>query len=80
MTKEEYKADFGDLTDKNLGQLKVLNTAIFPVKYNDKFYTDLLLPGREELTKLGMFIFHIIFSITMITKKMSRTPYNRAHI
>ena len=51
---QESTIDLGDLTDKNVGQLKILNAAIFPVKYNDKFYTDLLLPGREELTKLGM--------------------------
>jgi N-alpha-acetyltransferase 50 len=53
MPQREHSSDFGDLTEKNLGQLKILNAAIFPVKYNDKFYTDLLLPGREELTKLG---------------------------
>jgi hypothetical protein len=51
---QESSIDLGDLTDKNVGQLKILNAAIFPVKYNDKFYTDLLLPGREDLTKLGM--------------------------
>jgi len=47
--------DFGDLTEKNIGQLKVLNAAIFPVKYNEKFYADLLLPGREEFTKLAFY-------------------------
>eukprot|EP00026_Physarum_polycephalum_P019972 Phypoly_transcript_22265.p1 GENE.Phypoly_transcript_22265~~Phypoly_transcript_22265.p1 ORF type:complete len:167 (+),score=27.65 Phypoly_transcript_22265:98-598(+) len=52
---QESTIDLGDLTDKNVGQLKILNAAIFPVKYNDKFYTDLLLPGREELTKLAYY-------------------------
>jgi hypothetical protein len=51
---QESTIDLGDLTDKNVGQLKILNAAIFPVQYNNKFYSDLLLPGREELTKLGM--------------------------
>jgi len=44
--------DFGDVTEKNLGQLKILNSSVFPVKYNDKFYSDLLIAGKEELTKL----------------------------
>ena len=57
---QESTIDLGDLTDKNVGQLKILNAAIFPVKYNDKFYTDLLLPGREELTKLGV-LFMLVF-------------------
>lgn len=61
---QESTIDLGDLTDKNVGQLKVLNAAIFPVKYNDKFYTDLLLPGREELTKLGMYKCVLIFKVT----------------
>ena len=52
---QESTIDLGDLTDKNVGQLKILNAAIFPVKYNDKFYQDLLLPTREELTKLAYF-------------------------
>jgi len=55
MPHKDLPIDFGDLTEKNLGQLKVLNAAIFPVKYNDKFYTDLLLPGREDLTKLAYY-------------------------
>jgi len=33
---------FGDVTEKNIGQLRVLNVAIFPVRYNDKFYADLV--------------------------------------
>lgn len=30
----------GVLTDKNVKQLQVLNSAIFPIKYNDQFYKD----------------------------------------
>lgn len=37
--------------DKNVMQLKKLNTALFPVRYNDKYYTDALSSG--EFTKLG---------------------------
>jgi len=37
--------------DKNLMQLKKLNLALFPVRYNDKYYVDALASG--EFTKLG---------------------------
>lgn len=37
--------------DKNLMQLKKLNTVLFPVRYNDKYYADALASG--EFTKLG---------------------------
>jgi hypothetical protein len=69
---QESTIDLGDLTDKNVGQLKILNAAIFPVKYNDKFYTDLLLPAREELTKLGM--------ITCVINKRRSFIYNHISI
>lgn len=42
---------FDNLRDKNLMQLKKLNTAIFPVRYNDKYYSDALSSG--DFTKLG---------------------------
>lgn len=67
---ENSNIEFGDLTDKNVGQLKVLNSAIFPVKYNDKFYSDLLLPGREDLTKLGIYI---SFSLISLGKRRGRS-------
>ena len=41
------------LRDKNLMQLKKLNTALFPVRYNDKYYADALASG--DFTKLGQF-------------------------
>mmetsp|Transcript_63809 Transcript_63809/g.118577 ORF Transcript_63809/g.118577 Transcript_63809/m.118577 type:complete len:200 (+) Transcript_63809:46-645(+) len=34
--------EYGQLTEKNLGQLKKLNTATFPVHYKETFYNDLL--------------------------------------
>ncbi|KAK6912656.1 GNAT domain [Dillenia turbinata] len=39
--------------DKNLMQLKKLNTVLFPVRYNDKYYTDALSSG--EFTKLAYY-------------------------
>ncbi|CAJ1361560.1 unnamed protein product [Effrenium voratum] len=34
--------DGGNLTEKNMGQLKKLNLATFPVHYKDQFYLDLV--------------------------------------
>ncbi|XP_010254291.1 PREDICTED: N-alpha-acetyltransferase 50 [Nelumbo nucifera] len=39
--------------DKNLMQLKKLNTALFPVRYNDKYYADALASGK--FTKLAYY-------------------------
>ncbi|THU46235.1 hypothetical protein C4D60_Mb09t02810 [Musa balbisiana] len=39
--------------DKNVMQLKKLNTALFPVRYNDKYYADALASG--DFTKLAYF-------------------------
>ncbi|XP_020105880.1 N-alpha-acetyltransferase 50 [Ananas comosus] len=41
------------LRDKNVMQLKKLNTALFPVRYNDKYYADAL--ASADLTKLAYF-------------------------
>ena len=51
--REGFKIDLGDITKHNVGQLKRLNTVIFPVMYNDKFYKDVLDLG--ELAQLVYF-------------------------
>ncbi|KAJ0605451.1 putative transferase transcription regulator GNAT family [Helianthus annuus] len=38
--------------DKNLMQLKKLNSVLFPVRYNDKYYADAL--ASHHFTKLGI--------------------------
>lgn len=45
------KIELGDITPHNIKQLKRLNTVVFPVSYNEKFYKDVLEAG--ELAKLG---------------------------
>lgn len=37
---------FGDLTEKNIGQLRKLNEYLYPVRYQDKFYKDVLAQGE----------------------------------
>ncbi|CAN1325160.1 Probable N-acetyltransferase san [Linum perenne] len=39
--------------DKNLMQLKKLNTVLFPVRYNDKYYSDAL--ASADFTKLAYY-------------------------
>nr|DAD44826.1 TPA_asm: hypothetical protein HUJ06_003056 [Nelumbo nucifera] len=62
--RHEVLISLDGVRDKNLMQLKKLNTALFPVRYNDKYYADALASG--EFTKLGMkycygFLFSFLF-------------------
>ncbi|OQR92283.1 acetyltransferase, GNAT family protein [Achlya hypogyna] len=43
---------FGPITTTNVGMLRVLNTVIFPVHYNDNFYIDIVETPRG-LSKYG---------------------------
>lgn len=47
----EVAISLDGVRDKNMMQLKKINTAIFPVRYNDKYYTDAIASG--DFTKLG---------------------------
>jgi len=51
MTRETV--ELGEVTVHNIRQLKKLNTVVFPVSYNDKFYKDVLLAG--ELARLAYY-------------------------
>lgn len=58
--------ELGDITPHNLKQLRVLNTVVFPVSYNDKFYIDVLEVRRVEhfISGLGY-----IYSISFLLEK-----------
>lgn len=45
--------ELGDCTHHNLKQLKKINSVVFPVTYNDKFYLDVLDSG--DLCKLAYY-------------------------
>lgn len=45
--------ELGDCTPHNIKQLKKLNSVVFPVLYNDRFYIDVLEAG--ELAKLAYY-------------------------
>ncbi|XP_050316346.1 probable N-acetyltransferase san [Anthonomus grandis grandis] len=45
--------ELGNVTPHNIKQLKKLNSVVFPVSYNEKFYKDVLEAG--ELAKLAYY-------------------------
>ncbi|KAI8378709.1 acyl-CoA N-acyltransferase [Choanephora cucurbitarum] len=45
--------DLGDVTKNNLGQVRVLHKALFPVNYGENFYNELLEAG--EFAKLAYY-------------------------
>jgi len=47
------RIDLGEVTVHNIRQLKKLNSVVFPVSYNEKFYKDVLSAG--ELAKLAYY-------------------------
>ncbi|XP_057302127.1 N-alpha-acetyltransferase 50-like [Hydractinia symbiolongicarpus] len=47
------RTELGAVTPHNIKQLKKLNSVVFPVSYNDKFYKDILDVG--ELAKLAFY-------------------------
>uniref|UniRef100_A0A1A9VU34 N-terminal methionine N(alpha)-acetyltransferase NatE n=1 Tax=Glossina austeni TaxID=7395 RepID=A0A1A9VU34_GLOAU len=47
------RIELGDVTPHNIKLLKKLNTVVFPITYNDKFYVDALYAG--ELVKLAYY-------------------------
>ncbi|KAJ4749531.1 N-alpha-acetyltransferase 50 [Rhynchospora pubera] len=49
----EMEVSLDGVRDKNLMQLKKLNTAIFPVRYNDKYYSDAL--SSADFSKLAYY-------------------------
>mmetsp|Transcript_36053 Transcript_36053/g.63661 ORF Transcript_36053/g.63661 Transcript_36053/m.63661 type:complete len:222 (+) Transcript_36053:89-754(+) len=59
--RKPLKVELGQLTEKNVGQLKKLNTATFPVYYKDQFYQDLL--KFLDYSRLGYYCDILVSSI-----------------
>lgn len=49
------RVTFAPITPNNLGTVRKLNSVLFPIKYSEKFYSDILLPEVEEFCQLGAF-------------------------
>mmetsp|Transcript_14436 Transcript_14436/g.28490 ORF Transcript_14436/g.28490 Transcript_14436/m.28490 type:complete len:199 (+) Transcript_14436:50-646(+) len=59
--RKQLKLEIGHLTEKNIGQVKKLNTATFPVRYQDQFYTDLM--KSLDYSRLGFYADILVSSI-----------------
>jgi len=46
------RVSFASLTPNNLGTVRKLNSVLFPIKYSEKFYDDILQPEVEDFCKL----------------------------
>jgi len=51
--KTPARVTFSYLTPNNLGVVRKLNSVLFPVKYAEKYYKDILAPEMEDFCQLG---------------------------
>lgn len=51
--KPHPNVSLASITKNNLGTLRKLNSVIFPVRYSERFYSDVLLPEVDEYCKLS---------------------------
>ncbi|XP_039004033.1 probable N-acetyltransferase san [Hibiscus syriacus] len=67
----EVAISLDGVRDKNVMLLKKLNTAIFPVRYNEKYYADALASGK--FTKLAYYSDIFVGSIACRMEKKKGT-------
>jgi hypothetical protein len=51
--KAPIKIVLADLTPNNIGQLRKINSVLFPVRFGDKWYKDALGEDAKEICKFG---------------------------
>jgi len=51
-SKTVQRISFTYLTPNNVGVVRKLNSVLFPIKYSEKFYQDILLPDVEDFCQL----------------------------
>ncbi|EIW83137.1 N-acetyltransferase NAT13 [Coniophora puteana RWD-64-598 SS2] len=51
-TSTNSRVSFASLTPNNLGTVRKLNSVLFPIRYSDKYYQDILRPEVEEFCQL----------------------------
>lgn len=44
---------FASLNPNNLGTVRKLNSVLFPIRYSEKFYQEIIQPEVEDFCKLG---------------------------
>ena len=65
---------FGEVTEKNVDQVRKLNLAVFPVRYNDKFYAD-LATTHGKFTQLGFFSDILVGAICCRVEPLDGTKF-----
>ncbi|KAH1107686.1 hypothetical protein J1N35_011454 [Gossypium stocksii] len=77
--RREVAISLDGVRDKNVMQLKKLNTALFPIRYNDKYYADALAYG--EFTKLAYSSDICVGSIAYrLEKRKQNIPETYLHV
>ncbi|KAF8894066.1 acyl-CoA N-acyltransferase [Infundibulicybe gibba] len=51
-TTTSHRVSFASLTHNNLGTVRKLNSVLFPIKYSERFYKDILAQEHEPFCKL----------------------------
>merc|ERR1712010_210755 len=51
--KMQIKTDLGNVTAKNIEQLKMIYSVVFPVRYSDQFFKDVVTNADNGLIKLA---------------------------
>ena len=63
------RVSLASLTPNNLGTLRKLNSVLFPIRYSEKFYKEVLEPELEEFCKLSQSCFiHICADSGRLTR------------
>ncbi|EDR11528.1 uncharacterized protein LACBIDRAFT_290968 [Laccaria bicolor S238N-H82] len=52
MSAPQSRVTFASLTPNNIGTVRKLNSVLFPIKYSEKFYNDILQLEVEDFCKL----------------------------
>lgn len=68
---QELSVHFDNVTDKNIQQLRILNNAILPVRYQDKFYKDIL--KSDTFTQLAYYTDVLIGALCSRIEPLSET-------
>lgn len=55
-TRPVARASLASFTPNNLGTLRKLNSVLFPIRYSEKFYREVLEPELEDFGKLSRFL------------------------
>ena len=73
------RVSFSSINNNNLGTVRVLNTTLFPVRYSEKFYKDIVRPEVEEFCKLGRYAW-ISFLLPFTPVPYADAEFNTVYI